>query len=218
MSNILDHLRNKAFQWFPHSEMGYLRPALKDTLYNEAYFQNYVCLANTDIGIRLNKFRLSLVEKFVGKGMIVDIGVGSCTFLEAHGNCVGYDVNPTSIDMLLQDGLFINPYIACLDEIVGITFWDSLEHISDPKKLIDRVRDQFVFVSIPIFKNLAGILSSKHYKPDEHCWYFTENGFVTFMRFHGFAILYHSEEETMLGREDIHTFVFKRPEENALSV
>jgi hypothetical protein len=90
-----------------------------------------------------------------------------------------------------------------------MTFWDSLEHIPDPKPLLDLITD-YAFVSTPIYKNLHTLKTSKHYKPNEHVWYFTRDGIIQFMKAHGFQLLETSDVETQLGREAIESFVFAR--------
>jgi hypothetical protein len=69
-----------------------------------------------------------------------------------------------------------------------------------------------VFVSIPIFTDLDHIKRSKHYRPNEHLWYFTREGLVKWMHGHGFGLAEENRMETDLGREDIGTFVFHRTE------
>jgi len=94
--------------------------------------------------------------------------------------------------------------------ITGVTFWDSLEHIPSPKDLLMRVKKQTVFVSIPIINNILFVRTSKHYKPNEHFWYFTKEGFINYMDGQGFSCEDHNTMETDAGREDIDTFVFRR--------
>jgi hypothetical protein len=67
----------------------------------------------------------------------------------------------------------------------------------------------YVFVSIPIFKDSDHILKSKHYRKDEHYWYFTDSGFKYFMDINGFDFIESNTMESELGRESIGTYVFK---------
>jgi len=71
---------------------------------------------------------------------------------------------------------------------------------------------EFVFVSCPIYDDVEHVLRSKHFKPDEHCWYWTIKGLTTFMRIFGFEVQEINWMETEIGRESIATFVFKRYE------
>ena len=75
--------------------------------------------------------------------------------------------------------------------------------------MLDNIR-QRVLVSLPIFRDVAHVLSSKHYKPGEHVFYFTEPGFLFFMREHGWRVIETNDYETKIGREDIKSYAFKR--------
>jgi hypothetical protein len=91
----------------------------------------------------------------------------------------------------------------------AVSLWDVLEHIPDFQPLLANVRE-WLFLSLPIFRDAAHVLASKHFKPDEHCWYFTRDGLVVAMNLCGFALVSESIVETELGREDIGTFAFRR--------
>jgi hypothetical protein len=189
--------------------MGYYPPSPNfQRLYDERYFEEYERRANTPMGAALTKARLDLVRAhFPGwRGRLIDIGVGSGQFVRAAG-CKGYDINPRAEHWLKYSQRWRDPYKP--PGPVAISCWDSLEHIADPDRLVSQV-GRWVFVSLPIFKDAEHVLSSKHFKPDEHIWYWTEKGFKNWLDRLGFDCLYHSEIETELGREDIHTFVFRR--------
>ena len=110
--------------------------------------------------------------------------------------------HPVALEMLHKERLFLNPHV---EDVDCATFWDSLEHIQDIAGLLSHVK-QFAFVSIPIFRDLAHARNSKHFRPDEHCWYYTDDGFKRFMYAHGFTVIGQSTFETDLGREDIGTY------------
>jgi hypothetical protein len=65
-------------------------------------------------------------------------------------------------------------------------------------------------MSIPIFSGKDHALASKHFRPDEHYWYFTKVGLMGFMLGLGFTCRSESSFEIALGREDIQTFAFRR--------
>ena len=192
-----------SIKWREQAGMGYLQ--LFDTPYDEAYFQKYVEMSETPMGSALTEARIDLVNKYRSSGALVDIGIGSGDFMLSIG-CFGYDINPVAVEHLEIMHLLHNPY---LNDIECATFWDSLEHIQDIAAILIRVK-QYAFVSLPIFKNLGHILTSKHYRPDEHAWYFTDDGFHKFMDAHGFKVVEQNQMETDLGREDIGTYVCKR--------
>lgn len=182
-------------------------PVRLDRQYDQVYWDRYVSMTDTGVGRKLNAARAKLVDQYVGMAHVVDIGIGSGGFIAARpGRTSGYDVNLAGVQWLLSRGLWSDPYFKNPE---NATCWDSLEHVMYPDDLVRRV-DGYLFVSIPIFDDLAHILRSKHFRPDEHFHYFTEAGFVRYMDQQGFDCLEHNRMEVALGREDIGTFVFRR--------
>ena len=70
--------------------------------------------------------------------------------------------------------------------------------------------ERLVFLCLPLFTGPEHVLRSKHFRPDEHYWYWTYEGLLWWMGEHGFTCIEHGTPESLLGREDIHTFVFNR--------
>jgi hypothetical protein len=167
---------------------------------------------HTSIGAELNRQRVLMVEKHTIKTKVVDIGIGSGHFILMRDQLVqpnityGYDVNPKGIQWLLDRNIWFDPWY---QEPEIATFWDSFEHLPRPTDLLKQVT-KFVFVSIPIFKGKEHILGSKHFKPNEHIWYFTRNGLINYFSRNGFDLVEENLMETELGREDIGSFAFKR--------
>jgi len=62
----------------------------------------------------------------------------------------------------------------------------------------------------PIFPDLTAIRASKHYRPGEHLYYFTEDGLVRWMALHGFLLRERNDFETRAGRDSILSFAFLR--------
>ena len=187
--------------WFDSWGVGYY--PVRDNPYNEDYFEKYVGYEKTDIGKQLNQARIDLVNRH-GANKICDIGIGSGMFLKSFPDATGFDINPIAVKWLRENGRWMR------DEVVdSMTFWDSLEHIHNPTKLLSMV-GRFAFVSCPIYRNQFHVLRSKHFRPDEHCWYFTFDGAVAFMQNFRFRLIEFNTMEQDLGREDIGTFVFKR--------
>lgn len=172
--------------------------------YGQNYWDEYLKRDNTDIGKKLTEARCAIVNRHTTRKP-VDIGIGAGAFVNAI-NGYGFDVNPIAIKWLKDNGRFIDPYsgfVGCL------TFWDSLEHIQNPKLLLDRVPvGSFVFVSIPVFSGMEDCLKSKHYKPSEHIWYFTHEGFLTYMGKINFFCLEHTNVESFIGRDGVMTYAF----------
>lgn len=175
--------------------------------YDSDYFKKYVGYAATKMGEELDGFRVGLVNRYVPNEHVIDVGVGCGNFVEKRGEgTFGYDINPAAVEWLAKNGLWWDPWQF---QMPHATFWDSLEHFADPGAILARVRE-FAFVSIPIFRDAVHAEQSKHFRPDEHYWYFTRPGLLEFMRNRGFDRLEETDRETRLGREDIMTFVFKR--------
>jgi Methyltransferase domain len=153
--------------------------------------------------------RCNFVEQHY-RGALVDVGIGSGAFIEArrsrHRTTYGYDVNPAGLAWLEQRMLLVDPHLVSFD---AVTLWDVLEHIPDFQSLLANVKD-WVFTSLPIFRDAEHALGSKHFKPEEHYWFFSRDGLVFAMKLCGFALVSESKVETELGREDIGTFAFRR--------
>jgi len=192
--------------WLPELGWGYANPDSADFKYDKDYFQHYVSVSNTAMGERLTAARLEIVKRHTD-GEVVDIGIGAGLFVERRGACTfGFDINQASVNWLKERGLFIDPYKQVID---SATFWDSLEHIVDPRKLLDNIK-RFAFVSMPIYDDVAHLLKSKHFKKGEHVYYFTFDGLIRWMKRYGFECIENNRVETDLGRKDIGSFVFRR--------
>jgi hypothetical protein len=186
------------------------RPA---PIYGERYFENYAKRAGTPIANELNAGRVAFVNKHVGRDMhVLDIGVGSGEFILSRNekrkeSTWGFDVNKVAEKWLRKTELWSDD----ISLFHAFTFWDVLEHVSRPADYLDRILDGcWVFTSIPIFTDLTRIRESKHYKPGEHLYYFTEEGFVNWMGMHGFWLIEVDDFETRAGRESILSFAFRK--------
>ena len=210
MDRQISEIVKETLVWFPEKEIGYSLP-VKPIAYDDKYFNQYIEKEDTEVGRKLNDFRVELVNRYTN-GRILDVGIGNGAFIKNRGNCWGYDVNPKGIEWLKTRSRFLNPYEVNMDYegVAGITFFDSLEHIMHPSKLLKRISKQLVFISIPIFNSLSHLLVSKHFKKNEHIYYFTTNSFVNYMSLLGFKWLEFSNQEITCGREDIYTFVFRK--------
>jgi Methyltransferase domain len=159
--------------------------------------------------------RFNFVERHY-RGPLVDVGIGSGAFVELRRGrgrtTYGYDVNPAGMEWLEQRMLLVDPHLVVFE---AVTLWDVLEHIPDFQSLLANVRE-WLFVSLPIFRDAEHALRSKHFRPDEHCWYFTRDGLVFALKLCGFVLVSESKVETDLGREDIGTFAFRRDRDDRL--
>lgn len=203
MSNALHFSSRKTLQWLPELGIGWY--PVDDQPYDAAYWERYRKMDQSSSGELLTQMRSDWVAQHASTSDLCDIGIGGGRFTEEVSQA-GFDVNPSAIDWLKTNGFWRNPYV---ERFSSLTFWDSLEHIADPRPLLEQIRT-WAFVSIPIFKDSEHILRSKHFRKDEHCWYFTRAGFQSFMKMHGFECRGVSIMEQNAGREDIETFAFRR--------
>lgn len=189
--------------------LAYQKDMSKSVEYGEAYYQNYVSREGTDIARKLNLARTSLSEKYC-KRCLLDIGIGSGEFIKSSSLMVyGYDINPHGIKWLRDRALFVDPYERVPIEVEGFTMWDCLEHIPDPAELLESIKvGQYLFVSLPTFDDVLKVKESKHYKPNEHYYYFSVEGLKKYLNDYGFAYVEHNDDETRAGREGITSFVF----------
>ena len=198
---VHEHLR-----WNDALGIGIGSPA-QEAIYNISYWNKYRRYDADLLGKALTKARKAFVETHAPKryGVLLDVGIGGGLFCYAI-NCHGYDVNPYAVHMLKQAQRWHDPWLMPVE---SATFWDSLEHMNEPELMLENVC-KYVFVSMPIYRNVDHCLHSKHFRPHEHVWYFTRDGFVRWMLNRGFVLLAESDFEIDLGREDIYSFAFMR--------
>jgi hypothetical protein len=203
MDAVFNSLRADALQWLPEHGIGYFPVAAMP--YDESYFDKYVSYEAQPSGPAITNARIAFVARHFA-GTLLDVGIGSGHFVRSRPDTFGYDVNPRGLQWLHDRKVYRDLYTGLHD---AATFWDSLEHIPSPGDALARVQG-FVFVSIPIFESVEHVLRSKHFRKDEHFWYFTATGFVRWMFLNGFELVEYSRFECELGREDIGSFAFRR--------
>lgn len=190
--------------WLPELGMGRY-PVPHTRPYNADYFSRYQRMADTPMGRELTAARIQLVARHYA-GELVDVGIGSGQFVESRPETLGFDVNPAGIDWLKQRGCWADIY---RERYQALAFWDSLEHIDRPDIAVGKA-EKWVFVSVPIFDSAEHITRSRHYRKDEHIWYWTHDGLVSWFREQGFSLVEHNTVESALGRDGIVSFAFYR--------
>lgn len=178
--------------------------------YGKEYFENYVQREGTDIAKRLNRFRTELTERYCK--VVLDIGIGSGEFIKSSSiKAYGYDVNPYGVEFLKERNIFVDPYKNIPSDVKGFCFWDTMEHIAEPSKLIEKFKaGSYLFISLPIFNDFEKLKASKHFKPKEHLIYFSEKGLEKFLIDCNCRVLETSNAETNIGREGVLTFTAKK--------
>lgn len=199
--------------WWDEQGFGYYPVDPNDAPYDATYFARYRAMATTLMSLELNEVRTRMVERW-WTGDLVDVGIGDGAFIE-HRTVLcelgdpqnwGYDVNPAAIEWLQHNKRWWNPRV---DPCPSVSMWDVLEHMPDFPKLLANVR-AYAFVSLPIFKDADHARNSRHYRPTEHCWYFTAYGFTRAMADLGWMCVEMNWNESVLGRDSIGSFAFRR--------
>jgi len=181
----------------------FLAPTIPNftSIYDAEYFRRYRERDQTPMGAKLTRARVELVRRHARGLHTVDVGVGGGRFMDELP-CKGHDINPAALE-------WMNGRHWDYSRVPVLTFWDSLEHVFAPETYLV-MADRWVFISMPIYRDLEHVLSSKHLKPNEHLWYFTRDGLVTLLRRTGFELVEESDVESALGREDVMSFAFRR--------
>lgn len=175
--------------------------------YDRSYFEHYKALESGEIAEKINAGRIAVVNKYVGNAPVLDTGIGSGQFIMRRQGTFGRDVNPVATEWLKKH----DKEAGDITSYRAFTFWDVIEHVPDIDIYFRRIPSgSFLFTCLPIFKDLNRIRESKHYKPDEHLYYWTRAGFVEWMSLYGFELLEEQDFETAAGRDSIKTFVFSR--------
>ena len=173
------------------------------------YFDKCMEYRGEEIALRINICRRTLVDAYAGcSRAVLDVGVGSGEFIEARPHTWGYDVDERAAAWLREVGKWSDRF----EDFWAFTFWDVIEHLEEPYwDYFRHIRPgAYLFTCLPIFTDLCRIRESRHYRPGEHLMYFTEEGFVRWMRMHGFECLERNDFETRAGRDSILSFVFRR--------
>ena len=183
--------------------------------YNRDYFERYLDYDNTPLGRAITKFRVGVVNKLVSyrrrPSFLLDVGSGTGKFLkELHRRTPikahGIDPAPDSLSWLHE-----NKRVSTRTRYNVLTFWDSLQHISEPGRLFEEYHPKHVAVSIPIYTSKEQIRHHTKFKPDQYKWYFTRKGFIDWMDSYGYEMLdSYRDEEQKWDHVAVQTFTFMR--------
>ncbi|MFU2949835.1 methyltransferase domain-containing protein [Pseudomonas aeruginosa] len=201
MTHALPPVLTDCLLWSDELGMGFHpRPPMD---YSGPYFEKYQALDATPMGAALTAARVDMVQRHFD-GEVIDVGIGGGRFVIESGG-KGFDVNEEAVQWLKSRNAYADPYKG----VAAITCWDSLEHVPDPEALVRSV-GEWVFVSMPVYKDQADCLKSKHFKPGEHLHYWSVRGLIGWFAKMNFGCVEINERESDLGREGITSFAFRR--------
>jgi len=152
-------------------------------IYDKAYYLKYVKQAKSKLGKNIYKTRWKLITKYIKNGAILDFGCGPGAFNKAgpdNFSKYGYDINP-----YCRFEKF--PKVKFWDIV---TFWDSLEHTPDFYGIIKKLNPKWIFLSCPNLESVKiPITQWKHYRPEEHLYYFDRHSLKVILELLGYQIV-----------------------------
>jgi len=164
------------------------------TLYDRSYLRKYERYEATPVGENITLLRANVVSPYVINGnSILDFGCGSGAFIKEcrfRGFPVkGFDINPHS-EFCDISHLFNGHAIT--------TFWDSLEHVSNPKAVLSGLGTKYVFICAPSTDDFKGMPLTEwhHYYPHEHMFYYNERSLTYLLAMCGYKVILVSYEES----------------------
>jgi hypothetical protein len=190
-------------------------PEIVPICFNGTHFESYEREAQTSIGKGIMRFRIKTVKQLVSYRRIsthcLDVGIRSGHFLrelkrtsDIQGQ--GIDVNNWSIQWLHANG-----FVCTRDKFEILTFWNTLDHLTEPWLLWRNYKPLFIAMTQTIFKNKEQIERHQHFKPQQHYWYFTRLGLLEFMERHGYGLVNScNTEDVKWGQDNKMTFTFMR--------
>lgn len=176
-------------------------------IYNQEYYTRYQNRSDTETGKKIYDSRWEIIEKYChGNMTLLDYGCASGAFHTSARNgfvTFGYDINPHS------------PYHREINGQMDIvTMWDVIEHLHDPKDTIKKLNPKMLFISTPNKGAVEKLEGWRHYRPDEHLWYFDLPSLESLLRECGFKIVEHNFTEGSIRNperpQDIITVVAER--------
>jgi len=198
-------------------------------VYNEDYAHLYVSYLSQDLGHKIVKHRVQELQKLTNlfgweshRCSTLDFGCATGIVVrearELGLDAWGYE--PHAVFFNSHHALHVAPWIAINPESIVstpfvVSFYDALEHLERVDKWLQLFQPIRIVVTLPVVpltmfsKDLP---NWKHYKPDEHVWYFTDNGIHNFLAAHGYEVYEVEDFERKLGRLDALTVHARRIE------
>ncbi len=222
-SNIKDHVVDfKKIIISKCEDCGFqfMNPQYSDR-YLAEYYSQYIDDKDfeswNETSLYVHGFYLSLIEKYIKPGKLLDIGCGNGHLMKAaitRGWSVhGYDVDKETTQMVanrlqveVASGDFLNTDLGSGYDLT--TMHQVLEHVTEPDKYLQKIyslikKDGYLFVAVPNIKSLSARIKSaqdliglrkknigKHYDTSHHLLYFEPKTLTTLLKKYGFKVVF----------------------------
>lgn len=147
----------------------YVNPILKQK-HSDDFYKNeesWFRVLENPVQAEMDRFKFSygldVIEGYIGKGRVLDIGCGNCGFLDIADKrgwgCTGIEFNKQGLKIAKAKG------IAVVNAGIGdkyfqgksfdvVTLWEVLEHLPDPRSIIQKINLSLVpkgliFILVP---------------------------------------------------------------------
>lgn len=169
---------------------GFIYPVPKNlsNYYPKLYWQHLGRLSKVRVWLHnwLQKDRVNWLKKYLSYGEVLDVGSGEGIF----GILLGKNFNVTNLEYpgaQVQNKTVIKKnflYWNTSKRFDGIVFLESLEHVTNPKKYLEKAAsllkiDGYIFVEYPRFSSLESKILGKYWLQRDvprHLFHFTEEG------------------------------------------
>lgn len=162
--------------------------------YDREYATRYQAYDGTEISRQLIELRANLILSKMQEGEFLDFGCGTGALIrhltkKSNLSVSGWDLSPFFC--------YDNRLVMRSEKFAGVSFWDSLEHLWNPRKVIESLSPKHIFIGVPSLDDICvdQILDWRHYKPGEHIHYFSEWSLICLLVSCGYSNMkYHYKE------------------------
>lgn len=152
------------------------------------------------------KYKLKIISKYKKTGKILDYGCGDGSFLKFMKNnnysIIGYEPNSKALNNAIYK-IGKENTINSLNDIENnsidiITLWHVLEHISNPEKILNELKNKLkkngiLIIALPNYKSY----DAKYYKENwaawdvpRHIYHYSKEGAINFFNLNQFDVIH----------------------------
>lgn len=145
--------------------------------------------------------RKLIVEKYLSRGDILDVGAGEGVFAQILKNTFQVTSIDTKFANIKNKNVLKVEFLKWIThkKFDAIVFWESLEHVPNPKQYLVKAhkilkKGGMIFIECPNFDCLESILFKKywyHLDPPRHLSHFTKVGLGNLLKSTGFKDINH---------------------------